>query len=277
MFEQTFSLLAGLVGAYAVRLVLAAIVVWGGFWLIRRTQVVVRRLVRRAEPADLVLLEALFARGIQIIGVALIVIAALAILGVNVSTLLASLGLTSLVLGFALKDIIEQTVTGILLLLIQPFHIGDVIEVEGIEGEVTAIGLRTTDLRTSDGIHVLIPNNKVYQSIIRNKTRYPARRYTLTLGFGYATDVKQAHQLLLDAVRAVPQVLADPPPSVSFEAFDEATIRAVVRYWLAQDADTGAAHTAVATALTTSAHGAGLPLAAQVRMVQVEGVHTAPA
>ena len=275
MIEQTVALLAGLAGAYVIRLGLAVIVVWGGFRLIRYAQGVVRRMVRRARPVDPVVLETLFARATQIVGVVLIVIVVLAVLGVNVSTLIASLGLTSLVIGFALKDIIEQTVTGILLLLIQPFHIDDVIEVEGIEGVVTAVELRTTELRTGDGIHVLIPNNKVYQSVIRNKTHYPARRYALTLGFGYATDIKQAHQLLLEAVRSAPQVLADPPPSVAFEAFDEATIRAVVRYWLAKDADTAAAHTEVAAALTAAARAAGIPIAARMRMIQVDGLSNA--
>jgi small-conductance mechanosensitive channel len=276
MFEQTVSLLTGLVGAYALRFTLAAVMVWVSLRLIRYGQRMARRLVQRAQPADPAVLETLFTRAVQIVGVVIMAIVVLAILGVNVSTLIASLGLTSLVIGFALKDIIEQTVTGILLLLIQPFHTADVIEVEGIEGVVIAVGLRTTELRTGDGIHVLIPNNKVYQSVIRNKTHYPARRYTLTLGFGYMTDVRQTYQLLLDAVRTVPQVLADPPPSVSFEAFDEATIRAMVRYWLAKDADTAVAHTEVSTALTEAARGAGVPLAARVRMIQVDGANALP-
>jgi small-conductance mechanosensitive channel len=276
MIEQPFSLLAGLVGTYALRLAVAAAVVWLSLRLIRHAQVVARRLVQRAKPADPAVLETLFTRAIQIVGALLMVIVVLAVLGINVSTLIASLGLTSLVIGFALKDIIEQTVTGILLLLLQPFHIGDLIEVEGIEGVVTAVGLRTTDLQTFDGIHVLIPNNKVYQSIVRNKSHYPARRYTLTLGFDYATDIKQVHQLLLEAVRTAPQVLADPPPSVSFEAFDEATIRAVVRYWLAKDADTAAAHTEVSNALTAAARGAGIPIVARTRMIWVDGQNALP-
>jgi small conductance mechanosensitive channel len=271
MSEDPVSAVAGLVGTYAFRLALAAVVVWGGLRLIRYAQVVARRLVRRAQPADPVVLETLFTRAIQIIGVLLMVTAALAVLGIDVSTLIASLGLTTVVLSFALKDIIEQTVTGILLLLIQPFHIGDVIEVEGIEGTVAAVGLRTTDLETFDGIHVLIPNNKVYQSIVRNKSYYPARRYTLTLGFDYATDIQQAYPLLLDAMHTAPLVLTDPAPSVSFEAFDEATIRAVVRYWLAKDADVAVAHTGVANALTGAARGAGIPIVARTRMVWVDG------
>lgn len=276
MIEQTITLFGGLVGAYAIRIAVAAIVVWSSLRLIRYGQRVARRLVQRAQPADPAVLETLFTRAVQIVGALAMVIVVLAILGIDVSTLIASLGLTSLVVGFALKDIIEQTVTGILLLLIQPFHIGDQIEVEGIEGIVTVVGLRTTDLQTFDGIHVLIPNNKIYQSVIRNKTYYPARRYALTLGFDFTIDVKQVHQLLLEAVRTAPQVLADPPPSVSFEAFDEATIRAVVRYWLPKDAETFVAHTGVSAALTAAARGAGIPIAARLRMIQVDGSNPLP-
>jgi small conductance mechanosensitive channel len=256
MIGQLLASLAGQLGEIGLRLGLAAAAVWVGLLLISYAQAMVRRMVRRARPDDRQVLEALFTRAVRVGGIVLVVMLALAILGVNVTALVASLGLTSLALGFALKDVIEQTVTGTLLLLIRPFSIGDVIELEGVEGVVTDVGLRTTELRTADGVHVLIPNNKVYQGVIRNKTHYPARRYELALHVDRGADLAETQQHLLGAVRTAPQVLADPSPSVAFELLNETTILARVRYWLSSTADAAEAHSAVTSALAGAAQRA---------------------
>jgi small-conductance mechanosensitive channel len=258
MIGQPLAFLVEQFGEVALRLALAAVAVWIGLLLTRHAQAAVRRMVRRARPGDQQVLEALFTRVVQVGGIVLIVVLALAFLGVNVSALVASLGLTSLALGFALKDVIEQTVAGTLLLLIRPFNIGDVIELDGVEGVVTNVGLRTTELRSADGVHVLIPNNKVYQSVIRNKTHYPARRYELALRFDCATAIDEARQVLLGAVRTAPQVLADPPPSVAFELLTETTILARLHFWLPSTANTAEAQTAVTRALTEAVRRADL-------------------
>jgi small conductance mechanosensitive channel len=258
MIRQLLASLAGQLGEIALRLALAAVAVWAGLLLTSYAQAAVRRMVRRTRPDDRQVLEALFTRAVQVGGIVLVSVLALAVLGVNVSALVTSLGLTSLALGFALKDVIEQTVTGTLLLLIRPFNIGDVIELDGVEGVVTAVGLRTTELRTGDGVHVLIPNNKVYQSVIRNKTHYPARRYELALRFDCATDIAETQQVLLSAMRMAPQVLSDPPPSVVFELLSEMAILARVRYWLPSAANNAEAQTGVTRTLTEAVRQADL-------------------
>jgi small-conductance mechanosensitive channel len=270
-WEAIYSNLANII----IRLVLVALVIWVGLWLIKYAQRATRRVVQRARPEDQKALESVLQRLVKIAGIALIITLALALLGVNVGALVASLGVVGLAVGFALRDTIEQWVCGTLLLIQRPFEIGDLIEVEGIEGVVTDVAVRTTEVRTADGIHVLIPNNTVYNNIIRNKTHYPARRYELILGFDYNTDIEQAQHILLEAVRTVPNILTDPPPTVTFEAFDEATERCIVRYWVSVTADSGAAHTAVATALTDAARLAGLKIATRVRTIVMDG-QTAP-
>ncbi|PCH59250.1 MAG: mechanosensitive ion channel [Gammaproteobacteria bacterium] len=100
----------------------------------------------------------------RISGVALVMfgfILALGVLGVNVSALIAGLGLTGFALGFALKDTISNLLSGVLILLYQPFEIGDRIKISGYEGDVVAIDLRYTEL-SSEGDKILIPNSKLF-------------------------------------------------------------------------------------------------------------------
>ncbi len=96
-------------------------------------------------------------------------ITALSKLGINTSALVASLGLGGFALGFALKDIIANFVAGILILLTEPFKIGDFIEVSGKKGEVKSINLRHTILEDEEGDKILIPNNNIYTTIISKK------------------------------------------------------------------------------------------------------------
>lgn len=88
-------------------------------------------------------------------------VTALGTLGINVSAIVAGLGLTGFALGFALKDTISNTLSGILILLYKPFKIGNTIKISGYEGEVVSIDLRYTEL-TKDGNRVLIPNSKLF-------------------------------------------------------------------------------------------------------------------
>ena len=198
----------------------------------RVLQRTMQKVVLRSKSDVAMPLNLALTRIISVGGLVLAVTVALAVLGVNITALMAGLGLTSVALGFALKDTIEQAITGTFLLIQRPFKIGDVIEVEGVEGMVVDIAIRTTNLRTFDGVHVLVPNNKVWQGVVRNKTYFPGRRITLTLGVNYENDLPAVHRAILDAVKATPGVLDEPEPTVSFEAFDATTIRTLVRYWV---------------------------------------------
>jgi small conductance mechanosensitive channel len=100
----------------------------------------------------------------------------------NVTSLLAGLGIAGFTLGFALQDVAKNFIAGLLILLQRPFEIGDVIQVSGFTGTVLDISLRTTDMRTADGLLVTIPNGDVFVSSITNYTRAPQRRIEIQAG-----------------------------------------------------------------------------------------------
>lgn len=234
--NDPISLLAMIPAAVLVvilRIVLAALAVWVGFRLTHRAENTAERLARRARPQDPDAFSRALRRLVSVGGMGLSIAVGLAILGVNVEALVTGLGLTSLALGFALKDTIEQAVTGMLILFQQPFKVGDLIEVNGVEGTVTDVAIRSTDVRTADGLHVLIPNNIVFHAVIRNKTHYSTRRFEVSLLVYYGSDLQLAHTVIRDATACTRGVLPDPAPTVAFEAFEGNGIRAVSRYWTA--------------------------------------------
>lgn len=245
--------------AFVIQLVIAAALFWIILQITRVLQRTAHNVLKRARPDDSDVLDKALNRIIYIAGVVIAVFTSLAVMGINLTTLLASLGITSLVLGFALKDTIEQALSGTLLLFQRPFKTGDVIEIDNVEGVVTDVDIRTTNLRTFDGVHVLIPNNRVFQSVIRNKSHYTARRYELQLTLSTNNDLAGAHRALLNAIKGVSGVLAEPAPAVTFENFTDSAVRTVARYWIdAAQTDANATRNAVTRALTSALGEAGI-------------------
>jgi small conductance mechanosensitive channel len=212
------------------RLLIGLLVFAVGYGVTRLVQYLVVRAVRRT-PGGITVEHAL-SRVIAIVGITLAFLTALSTMGVDIGALIAALGLTSLAIGLALKDTIENAITGVLLLIQRPFKVGDVIKVSDVMGTVADVAIRTTNIKTLDGLHVLIPNRHVYNEVITNWSYYPTRRMTLTVGVAYETDLAQAYRVLSEAVAATPGVLAEPALAVSFEGFDESSIRMVFRFWI---------------------------------------------
>jgi small-conductance mechanosensitive channel len=155
--------------AFAPR-VAAALAVALAFWVAARVvAVVVRRFGgARALDPDLVML---IGRAARITLVVFGAVTALGTLGLDVTALVAGLGLTGFALGFALRDIISNTLAGVLILLFRPFHRGDRISVAGAEGVVSDVDLRYTTLVVDEGTRVLVPNSTLFTNAIRVERR----------------------------------------------------------------------------------------------------------
>lgn len=152
----------------------------------------------------------------------------------NITGFLAGLGLVGFTIGFALQDIAKNFVAGILLLMQQPFDVGDTISVVGYDGTVSNIYVRATEILTFDGLHVLIPNADVYINPITNYSRAKERRLDLAIGVAYGSDLDRVTTVALDAIRQLPGILETGPrqPQVVSEKFGESTIDLVLYYWV---------------------------------------------
>ncbi len=192
------------------------------------SKLVYNALVRRQVKEELRRLLARVIRwGIWIGGI----VWALSIIGFNVTAFVAGLGVTGLVIGFALQDISRNFTAGALLMIQEPFNFGDYIEVAGYEGTVTDIQLRATELLAPDGVRVLIPNGDVFTSAIRNFTKTDLRRIELKVGVAYGSDLERVTQVALEAIQMVPGLLNEPAPVLFFHTFGDSAIEFSIRYW----------------------------------------------
>lgn len=150
----------------------------------------------------------------------------------DVTAFLAGLGVIGFTIGFALQDVSKNFVSGLLLLLQQPFNIGEAVKIGDFAGAILDIDLRTTEMRTWDGVHVSIPNADVFTSTIVNYSRAPRRRIDIAIGVDYAADFELAREIALETVSAIEGVLKDPAPMVVFNNLGASTADMTVYYWI---------------------------------------------
>ena len=132
----------------------------------------------------------------------------------NPGDIIAGLGVSSIAIGFAFKDILQNWLAGLLILLRQPFEIGDQIKVEGFEGTVKHIETRATVIRTYDGQKVVIPNSEIYTNAVLVKTSNDKRRSQYDIGIGYGDDIGQAVETIKKTLEGISSIETDPAPQV---------------------------------------------------------------
>jgi small-conductance mechanosensitive channel len=172
------------------------------------------------------------------------------------------LGISSVAIGFAFRDILQNFLAGILLLITQPFRIGDQIVAKGHEGTVEDIQTRATFIRTYDGRRVVIPNADLFTDTVVVNTAFPHRRLEYDVGIGYGDDVEEAQQLMLEAISSVDGVLSDPAPDVLLMDLAGSSVNLRARWWIAppQRADALDARARVLIAIKARFTAAGIDL-----------------
>ncbi len=156
--------------------------------------------------------------------------------------------------------------TGILLLIRQPFEIGDQIEVSGHTGEVKMITIRETQLRTFDGQKIIVPNAEVYQQTLRVQTAYGPRRTVIAIGLDDHEDQDAATDVILDAIRSIDGVQADPAPQVYFTGYGDSTTDLEVRYWTApEQAEVRRVQDKVVRAISRNLKDSGISMPSPIR------------
>jgi small conductance mechanosensitive channel len=135
--------------------------------------------------------------------------------GVQTTSLIAVLGAAGLAIGLALQGTLSNVASGVMLLVLRPFRVGQFVEIaSGRQGTVREIGLFTTLLITRDGVYISIPNSEIFGAVVINYTRERVRRVTFTIPVDWVNDLDQVEKAILSALTTNPLVLAEPPPSV---------------------------------------------------------------
>ncbi len=178
------------------------------------------------------------------------------------------LGLSSVAVGFAFQDIFKNFLAGILLLMNEPFRVGDQVIINDYEGTVESITIRSTQLHTYQDEQIVIPNAIVFTNPVHVLTRYPSRRTDLGIGLGYDTPLLKAREVLFDALTQVEGVLPSPPAEIDITDFGESAINFNIHYWtLPKKAQVRRTQTQVIIALKQACDQAGFNIPFPIRML----------
>ncbi|GAB5490946.1 MAG: mechanosensitive ion channel family protein [Phototrophicaceae bacterium] len=145
--------------------------------------------------------------------------------------LISILGVGSVAIGFAFRDILQNFLAGILILFTEPFKIGDQIIVGSYEGTVEDIQIRATLMRTYDNRRVVIPNGDLFTDSVTVNTAYAYRRSEYDVGIGYSDSIEDAQALCLDVMSRIEGVLSNPAPDTFMTEMGDSAVVFRVRWW----------------------------------------------
>lgn len=175
--------------------------------------------------------------------------------------LIAGLGITSVAIGFAFKDVLQNFFAGILILWRQPFLVGDQIRLKEYEGTVEEITIRSTRLKTYDGERAVIPNGEVYTNAVLVRTAYDRRRIRFNVGIGYPDSIEEARETIIGVLKEAEGVLEDPPSLVYVAELAPSSVNFHVYFWVQSDqANVLAVSDRVATGIKLALDGVGIDM-----------------
>jgi len=222
---------ANMLVAFAPKLV-AAILIYLLFWVgLRLTQRPIRAGLQRAGFADALIrliVDSLYKGAVLLLGIVM----AASQLGINVGAALAGIGVVGVAVGFAAQETLANMIAGFLIFWDHPFKIGDYITAHGLYGEVTAITMRTTRIRTMENTYVVIPNSQIIGEVLVNHSMYGETRVNVPIGIAYKEQIVQAREVLLAAVAGLEGVMAEPAPTVVVSELDNSRVNLLVRVWI---------------------------------------------
>ncbi len=215
-------------------LLVSAVILLVGWVVIRLVDKALRKAMARANRK--VLLVNFIVSVVTKVGWAILLVTILSRLGVDVTPLIAGLGVTGFILGFAFQESLGNLASGLMIAINEPFKVGDVVDAAGHTGSVLEVNMMATVMLTPDNKRIVLPNKGVWGGPIVNYSAMDTRRVDLQVGIAYGEDVEKAVSVIRDAVRRVPGVLATPEPAVAVAGLDASQVTINVRPW-AKNAD----------------------------------------
>ena len=219
--------------------IILAIVVFVIFMFVASaSKTVVQRVTRyRARSGNLALLLGRITQAVVVLIGMLIAISIIAP-SFQAGDIVKLLGVGGVAIGFAFRDILQNFLAGILLLLHEPFHVGDQIVITNFEGTVEDIQARATLIKTYDGRRVVIPNSDLFTNSLTVNTAFEKRRSEYDVGVGFGDDVEKAKTIILESVKQAKEVLAEPAPEVLTVDLADYSVKLRVWWWTKPDRKT---------------------------------------
>lgn len=214
-------------------LIVIGLVIFVIFWIVAR---VVEKIIKKVGTntyLDNSLTSVLASiAGIAVKFLGLLVTITIIFPGFSPANLVASLGLTSVAVGFAFKDILQNFLAGLLILWRKPFRLGDSIRSNGYFGVVKEINVRSTKIFTRDGHEVTIPNGQVFTSPVEVLTSSPLRRLKFSVGIGYTDSIEEAREVIGEELRKLEDIVDDPAPQILVSELAASSVNFSVYFWI---------------------------------------------
>jgi len=212
------------------QLLVALIILIAG-WLIAKIIVILfRKELKRTELPELV--AELLARFLSVLLYVIVIILAVGALGFSINSVVLGLSaVIGIILGFGLQDSITNLASGVWIAALRPIDKDEVVDINGMIGKVTAVGLMATELLAYDNKFITIPNKLVWGSPIVNFTRMATRRVDVAVGISYESDLKKAIQVAMNLMKKHSMVLKDPEPAVVTTELADSSVNLQLRAW----------------------------------------------
>lgn len=238
-------------------------------WLLRGVRAIAVR--RFGAPASHI---RTVTRWVQLLITSILVVIALYITNIPLTVFAFMGGALAIGIGFGTQILLKNMISGIMLLVERPLRVGDIIEVGDVVGTVTHINIRSSTVRTSDGIEVLVPNASFIENNVTNWTYSNAQvRRTVSVGVDYTSDPEQVAAILRSVANHHEQVATLPPPQVLLADFDSDAIQFTLRYWIdyAGQTDASAIASDLRFMIFRALSDAGIDIPLPQRVVHMKG------
>ena len=233
MDKQTQEIIEGFVAItieYGVDIVGAIVLLIIGWTIAGWARRGVRHALERVPRMDETL-KPFLAKLVWYVIMAFVLVAVLSQFGVQTTSVIAVLGAAGLAIGLVLQGTLANVASGVMLLFLRPFNIGDYVDAGGIAGTVVEIGLFNTEIKTRKGLCLIVPNKIIWESPITNFSRNPTRRFDITVGISYGDEVNGATDLLMGLLTDDERILDDPEPLAVVGELGDSSVIINLRAW----------------------------------------------
>lgn len=225
-----YTVILALVAKYGLRIFFSLLIFFVGKWVVNIVCSILEKATRKAKIDKLI--SSFVINASKTILLIVVIIAALANLGINTASFIAIFGAIGLGITMAFKDSFGNIGAGILILFFRPFKIGDNLEIDGYSGVASELNLFSTCIVAGDGKSVIIPNRQIMNSKIINFSLTPTRRIDLIFSIDYKDDLKLAKKIIINTANQNELILKEPNPSVSVSALGDHSVDLVLKIWV---------------------------------------------
>lgn len=220
-----------LVVEYTLSVIGAVLLLIIGFIVAGQVRKLVYSAIMKTKHGDQTL-AGFISRAARYAVLALVIVMVLSQFGVQTASIIAALGAAGLAIGLALQGTLQNVASGLVLMFLRPFKVGDYIESNGVSGVIQEIGLFATELKTLDGLYVLAPNSEVWGTPITNFSREKTRRFDLSIGIGYDDDIDKAMKVMLQVASKEGRILSNPEPFLFVDSLGDSAVGVTCRVWI---------------------------------------------